>query len=476
MDQVWSFIVEIIRQIPMKQMTLLVALILGCGIGSIYNPFWGILLYYTFSVLRPQYLWKWALPVDIRWSLIAGIVILLGVLTNLPNIALKGRLNPVACFMLGYAMLVMMSCLTATDPGLSQYWAIEYGKIFLVALIATIVLNQLWQIKVILAMVVICIGFIAWEVNYSYFMEGRLDIFHYGYGGFDNNGAALLIVIGLPFTYAFAIIAKKPALKILAIVSAMLMLHAALMSYSRTSIVAMIIGFIWLMLHHKPRYQSIIIILILATTMSIMSGKEIRDRIMSTNDYAHDSSSQERFTSWGAAWQQAWESPLTGKGVRNSSMNIHKYGAQLNQTVHNQYLQIAADSGFPALILYITILILAFIKLSQTRTQCIDSLIRNKQSNSKEPPDRILNQMPHLIVATQSSLIIFATGGLFISLEVFELPWLLIIIGGVLPEIARQHIQTVDTNTVPEPHLLRAIRRKRYKRIARKPYNGILHP
>jgi hypothetical protein len=53
-----------------------------------------------------------------------------------------------------------------------------------------------------------------------------------------------------------------------------------------------------------------------------------------------------------------------------------------------------------------------------------------------------------LALACQASLIIFAFGGLFLSLEVFELPWLMLVLAGAFPRVvhrmARQHEHEQD--------------------------------
>jgi hypothetical protein len=46
----------------------------------------------------------------------------------------------------------------------------------------------------------------------------------------------------------------------------------------------------------------------------------------------------------------------------------------------------------------------------------------------------------------QASLIIFAIDGVFLSLELFELPWLLIVLGGVAPPILERRLNSLDAS------------------------------
>ena len=112
----------------MKQAILMICMMVLCGAGAVIHPFWGIFLYYTFAVLRPEYLWFWALPNTVRWSLVAACVGIFGVVLSLPRLTVGYRWNPVATLLVIFAALVMISTLTAVNTDVAQRWAIEYGK------------------------------------------------------------------------------------------------------------------------------------------------------------------------------------------------------------------------------------------------------------------------------------------------------------------------------------------------------------
>ena len=71
-----------------------------------------------------------------------------------------------------------------------------------------------------------------------------------------------------------------------------------------------------------------------------------------------DASANSRRESWAAAWRIAEDNPVFGVGIRNSELMSYAYGADMQgRTIHSQYLQTAADSGFVALGLYIVVLV-----------------------------------------------------------------------------------------------------------------------
>lgn len=449
----------------MKHLLFMVAATILGGLGAVYHPFWGLLLYYALAVLRPQYLWQWALPIQFRWSLFAAVIVMLSLFINAGRGFFRMRFGLIPILMIAYSFMLMASIMNAYYPQTAQEWGIEYAKIIGIALVACLVIDRLWQVRMMFLMILIAMAYIAWEVNYLYLLEGRLDIFHKGYGGLDNNGAGLMLAMSLPLAYAFAVTDPRRWVRAACWIAAIVIVHATLMSFSRGAMMSGLIGIIWILLHHKPRKQAVAIALVGCFAVSILAGQEIRDRFRSTADYSLDTSAQSRFDSWRAGWEIAVDHPLTGQGIRNSKFFTNNYGAdKIGRTIHSQYIQIAADTGIIAMALYIAIVIAALWHMRHTRKLCLDyhedweaeqekltrkrhhaerlGLPDGKHHEHRPPaePDAMVMQFRTLALAGEASLLIFATGASFLSVEVVELPWLLIVLAGVLPEIMREHI------------------------------------
>jgi len=108
--------------------------------------------------------------------------------------------------------------------------------------------------------------------------------------------------------------------------------------------------------------------------------------------------------------------------------------------IHNQYLQVAADSGFPALAFYLAVIGATWRTLRRTR---LGTRAR------KNLPERRAYGMA---CGLESSLGVFVVGACFLSLELFELPFLLILIGAQLPlmlPLAAAHDEALVTTAVP---------------------------
>ena len=430
----------------MKHFLFMLAVTLLGSIAAIAVPFWGVLLYYGFATLRPQYLWDWSLAQapTVRWSLGLALVTIVATCINMSDLLRSFRLNTVIVLLLAYASLMLLSMLTAYDTSKAFIWAEEYGKVFLMACIATMVVQRYWQVRAMAVMIAVCLGYIAYEVNYMYFLNGgRLDIYHHGYGGLDNNGAGALLVLGLPFVYFLAVtpVGKwNASRRIFFCVLGLVLLHAVMMTFSRGAMLTAALGIIWLLIHHRPRFQAAAVMGVLCVAVMFMAGDEIRERFISTADYQSDESAQSRFDSWEAAWNIALDNPLLGKGIRNSNDFSQNYGADLaGRTIHNQYLQIAADSGIPAAGIYITMIGVGIFGLRMARKRCLDA----EQDFEDGPEPRGPHTREELVsrardgatlcLAIQTALLMFAFTSVFLSVEMVEVPWLLITLSGILP-------------------------------------------
>jgi len=430
----------------MKQLLFLMGISMLGGLGALYQPFWGLLLYYFFAVLRPQHLWQWALPFEWRWSLFAGVLVLFSFVINGHKIMPGAVTNRIMWLSALFGILLGISALTAHNPQLSQPWVIEAAKVLVIVVVASLLIQHLWQVWMLAGMIPLALGYIAYEINHQYFFQGgRLDVFHYGYGGYDNNGAGLFLAMGLPIALGFLAMGYTWRNKWVLFAmggSALLIMHAVMMTYSRGAMLASVVGVGWMLLWHKPRKQAAVLAAALVMVTLVFAGPEIRDRFMSTQNFQEDASAQSRLDSWAAGWKLAWVNPVTGLGVRNSAMFVHNYGGDVQgRTIHSVYLQLAADSGIPAAAVFISILGLSYLSLSRTRQHCMTFAeeTRSRRTHHAEV-ERIIDTQ-HLCLGLQGAIVVFACGAVFLSVEVFELQWLVCVLAGVAPFAARDAIR-----------------------------------
>jgi probable O-glycosylation ligase (exosortase A-associated) len=430
----------------MKQLALMIALTLMGTVGVLFEgPFIAVGVYYLFAVLRPQYIWQWALPADIAWSQYVAIAAIVGLLAySLGAVPLRrvvnrrlGSLSITHGAFLGFALWVSLTYFTAQSQAVAWPWLLEYLKIFAMFFVAALVVRSVGQIWTLYLMATGALVYVAYEFNSLYFFDRRLDIYHLGYGGLDNNGAGLMVAMGVPLAF-FAWEGSRRLWRWLFIATIPLLLHAVLMSYSRGAMIALLLTAPLLVIRSRHRLQCIVVAGLLAMTIPALAGDEIRQRFFSVAEYETDGSASSRFESWKAAIGIANAHPITGVGIRNSNLFSYDYGADLiGRTIHSQYFQILADEGYPGLALYLVVVCSFFVVVWRVRRR-----MARRSDHEALRAVAILN-------GVETSLLVFCIGGLFLSLEVFELPYLLILLGAQLAAVSRADAVDMETAHAP---------------------------
>ena len=229
--------------------TLFMAVLTAVGMFGAFThgPFVGVAIYYLFAVLRPQFLWEWSLPVGVAWSQYVALAALASTamawagMLETDDRPFWQHLSAAHVAVIAFFVWLLVSYAFAQDHEVAWPWLLEYLKIglmFLVGITAIRHVNHLW-ILYVLATVAVC--YIAWEINMVYFQFGYLTIYRRGYGGLDNNGAGLIMAMGVPLALA-AWEGTRRWWRWAYLAMVVFLVHAVLMSYSRGAMVSLIHG------------------------------------------------------------------------------------------------------------------------------------------------------------------------------------------------------------------------------------------
>jgi probable O-glycosylation ligase (exosortase A-associated) len=409
----------------MKQLIFMILATL-CGTVGVFfvSPFWGVFVYYLFAVLRPQYLWQWALPDRVPWSLFVALATIagaagcsLGVLKLDPQSDESQRRPHHWCWahyaVFAFAFWMVVSFVTARNRDASWFYVVEYCKIFLMYAVAAYLIRAERQIWALYVMALVALCYIAYEVNFLYFFYTYLGIYRNGYGGFDNNGAALMLALAVPLCW-FAFEGTTRWWRWCYVLLIPIVIHAVLMTYSRGAMLSLIVISPWIW--WRSRQKTLLGIAgasFALIALPILAGPEIKARFMSIEQNEVDESANSRRAAWRAAWKMAQENPIFGVGLRNSNLYSYAYGADIpGRTIHNQYLQILADTGFPGLAMYLLLLLAAIFSLHRCRRY-----FRHRTDVDGRRNLAITNGL-------ECTVLLFMFGSLFLSLELFEILYL----------------------------------------------------
>ncbi|MEM0915420.1 MAG: O-antigen ligase family protein [Planctomycetota bacterium] len=452
-------------------------LLLAAGFGATLHPFWPLLLYYFLAVLRPSFLWYWALPHGVPWSMMAAGLVGISLLVYGSRVARRVDLNLPTVLLAFIGFWLVIANMTAVDPGASWRWAEPVLKIVAAALVATLVIDRVEHVRLVVIAAFVALGYIGWYINSLYYFDGRLDVLHDGFGGFDNNGAALMVASGIPFAYAVWRMPKEHwAVRVLgwsAVPASVLMLHALMLTYSRGAMLACLVGLGWLAVWHRPRRQALVAMAGVAVCVAVLAGPEVRQRFSSVAAYQDDASALQRIESWNAGWQMVWQRPFTGFGSRGTMPYLQAYAEDTTTpVVHNQYLQFASDGGVPLALAFGALLVLALLRFRAAGRACravaedrplppggVSAGSGGSAGMSDWPWDRLGEAKPtqvrawaradgDLWLALEAVLITLAVGGLFLSIEAFELLWMMLGLGCVAARVSMSR-QAAELGVTP---------------------------
>jgi probable O-glycosylation ligase (exosortase A-associated) len=424
----------------MKQLLFMVALTAVGTLGPLVNgPFVGVAVYFLFAVLRPQFLWGWALQewnaADVGWSFCVAAATLgsLGLYRLvLPPARGSGgggggpRLSAGHYAALAFGGWVCVTYFTARHPDVAYSYFVEYAKLFVMFAAAALAVRSVRQVGILYLLTVAALSYIAYEVNAIYFFQGGyLFLVRQGYCGLDNNGSGLMLAMGVPLCY-FAWEGLRNRWGWVFLLSIPLLMHAVLMSFSRGAMVSLIVAFPLLILRSRRRIPLAGILAAAILLTPLMAGPEIRARFFSISDYERDASATARTTAWAIAWRLACENPVFGLGIRNSNLYTYEYGADMEgRAIHSQYLQTAADSGFVGLALYVLMLVVVWRQVRRVM----------RAVRGRDDPEA--RHAYAVAAGVEASLAVFCVGSAFLSMETFELPYLLLLMGAQLPGVCR---------------------------------------
>ena len=434
---------------PVSKFLLLVGLTLGGGVGALARgPFVPTAVYYLYAVLRPQALWKFQLAAwpSLGWSFYAAAAALLSYLPWVYGVAgtpddpgrrVWPRFVWPHRMMLGFGVWQTLSYLNANDMTRAAPYYEEFAKILVMYLLSTQVLRSVGQIRVLYLVVLGALAYLAFEFLQIYYTTGYLVLYRRGFSDLDNNGAALMLAMGVPLCFfAWEFTAGYHRWLYLAVIP--VIAEVVMSSYSRGAMLsALAVAPLYLLYSRKRRFL-LAVFAAAAVAVPVVAGKEIKARFFSASEGSADDSFASRLVSWDCARRIANDYPVFGAGIRCSNLLTLDYGADLfGRTIHNQYLQIAADSGWVGMAWYLALVGTAFGAMWKAR----------RRLWRQTDPESV--RTVALLGGVELSLATFMVGSVALSLEMFEPPYLMMLLGSQVWAIANAQVTPPPARRVP---------------------------
>jgi len=296
--------------------------------------------------------------------------------------------------------------------------------------------NKVWRIQVIVFLTAILIkdrqqlNWLVWVIALSlgyYGVKGGIFTITTG-GSFrvwgpdgsfigGNNEIALALVMTIPLIRYLHLQADRNWVK-WGLASAMLLCAvSAIGSQSRGALLAMVAMGFFLWTKSRNKVVTGIFLFVAVAIIAATMPQSWYDRMNTIETYQEDASAQGRINSWHTAFNVA-KDQVTGGGfemlTRPPTFRQYAPNPFMIHDAHSIYFEVMGEHGFVGFGLFILLGIFAWLRAKQVIRIC------------KNDPDR--KWASDLAAMIQVSLIGYATGGAFLGLAYFDLPYHLIIL------------------------------------------------
>jgi putative inorganic carbon (HCO3(-)) transporter len=344
---------------------------------SFQRPYLGMLLFSWLAYMRPQDL-CWGFARSMRLSFFVSIAMLAGWLANEQGRRKFTHWEPRTLLMVTLMVLIAVSYFQAQvqDDYTSKYF-FEYIKIVIIALFTVGQCDTKHRLRGMFWVIAISLGFFGVKSGTWGLLTGGGSQILRGPGGMleDNNDFALALVMNIPLLYYLGIGENKKWVTQATRVAVMLTIVTVVLTRSRGAFLALSFTSLWIAYRSGKLFRAMMFLLLLAALFPFVAPQDILDRLASIGN-TQESSANARLTAWATAFEMIKDNPIWGVGMRNFQPRYPDYSVvplSANSTTyvaHNSYLQIWAESGTLAFIVYMGVLGSVFYTMGRIYKQC----------------------------------------------------------------------------------------------------------
>ncbi len=394
---------------------LIVTLVVAGCLYALKNPYVGALLMSWVAYMNPHRMtWGFAYSMPIAF-LVTAVTALAMVFS--PDKKAPPLRAPVV-FLVLFVLWAAATTAFAWFPDDAYEELVRFLKIQVMMLFTLILFQDKDKLILLVLVVTASIGFFGFKGGLfaiatagSYRVWGPPGSFIEG-----NNELALALLMVIPLMYFLHGYYQNKWIKRGFVVVMACSLLAVLASYSRGALVALFATSVVLWWKSKHKFRIGLAAAILAVGIIPLIPQQWYDRMNTIESYEEDASAMGRINSWHVAYNIARDR-IAGGGFRLWSKETFALYAPVPEHVHDAhsiYFEVLGELGFPGLILFLLMHISNWFLASKTIRRC------------KENKD--LEWAENLLKMTQVSLVAYATGGAFLGLAYWDLPYHLICI------------------------------------------------
>jgi probable O-glycosylation ligase (exosortase A-associated) len=390
---------------------LLAIVVFGALPVALARPAFGLLVWSWLGYMNPHRL-TYGFAYSFPWVMIVAIATILGAAFGREKLKF-----PWSAVTAVWLMLVLWLCVTtcfAQIPALAHAELERAIKIQIMILMTFLLINTreritqlVWVMAMSIAFFGIKGGLFTVATAGSYRVWGPAGSFVEG-----NNEIALALLMVVPLMRFLQLQVERRWLRNCLTGAMVLCALSIVGSWSRGALVggAAMVLFFWLKSRNKLKFG---LPLILTALLAVaFMPQEWNERMSTIGTYQSDASAQGRINAWWFAFNLANDHPIVGGGFHVFDESLFKrYAPDPNDVhdAHSIYFEMLAEQGYVGLFLFLTLWWLTIRNASW--------VVRNARDDPK------LRWAVDLVSMVQVGLIGYWTGGAFLGLAYFDLPY-----------------------------------------------------
>ncbi len=411
---------------------LMLALFSGLIWKTFKDPMWGVLGWVWMGVMNPHRLaYGWAH--DAPWSMVIALALFVSLLIHRDKLV-KLPLNGVVVLLMIWILWIGVSPLLFSFYPEKEfnYWSRAF-KVLLMVLVSMLVVERRQHLDWLVMVLVVSIGYYGLKGGVFTIATGGAARVWGPEGSFieDNNSLALATIMTVPLIRYLQLQATRKWQRHLASAAMLLCMASAVGSQSRGAFLAIIAMSFFMWLKSRNKLPLALVVMVALPLLFVFMPDSWSDRMSTIRTYNQDDSALGRINAWHTAWRLAVDLfPFGGGFTVAGPAAFAKYAPDpsIPLTAHSIYFQALGEHGFFGLFLFIGIFWLTWRRAG--------ALMRR----SKAVPE--LQWARDLAGMCQVGLIGYATGGAFLSLVYFDLPYYLLLIVVALDRIVARELES----------------------------------
>jgi probable O-glycosylation ligase (exosortase A-associated) len=393
---------------------LVTALVFGSVPFILKRPWIGIIMWCWLSYMNPHKQ-AWGFATTMPFAFVVAISTLIGIVFMREPKRIPWTRETI--LLLLFCTWMVVTTLFALYPEGAWLQLDKVARIQLMVFVTLMLITDKQRLKVMVWIISLSIAYYGVKGGIFTIRSGGAHRVWGPDGTFigGNNEIALALIIIIPLLRFLQLDSKQLWLQWGLGIAMLLCAVAAVGSQSRGAFLAIIAMGLFLWLKSRNKLPTALLAVIAVVAVAAIMPESYYERLATIENYQEDGSAMGRINAWWFAFNLAKDRPLVGGGFETFQAWLFPMYAPFPDRyhdVHSIYFEVLGEHGFVGFTLWFLVYVLAWASAS--------NLIKN---TAKVPELKWMSDLGSMV---QVSLLGYATGGAFLGLAYFDLPYHLV--------------------------------------------------